>query len=335
MIQEPTQPTLTPSPIGPGARATTRTSTAVKIGLLIAALILLAIPVVMAMTANSNSVAPHNQLAAGATAAPSPEHAGKPNGGPGDGRGKGPRGGPIRGPITIRAVTDKQVSLASDDGWTRTLTVTSTTVITKGGVTIAVTDLKQGDEVGFKETRNADGSYTVVAINVVTPKAGGVVTKIDGNDITVTQRGGTTRVITVTGSTVFKRGAAVAAKTDIKIGDAIDAQGTISGTAFTAISVNIHLAHAGGTVFAKGSDSITVQNRDGSKTVIHVSSTTTYVGRGATTPTLAGIAVGDIVTAEGIARSDGSLDAVTVHAGPPKGVHPPKAPAPATSAAPG
>ena len=61
MIQEPTQPTLTPPP-------STRRSSGIKIGLIIAAILLLAVPIVVAVAANSAPDA--NPLTAGASAAP-------------------------------------------------------------------------------------------------------------------------------------------------------------------------------------------------------------------------------------------------------------------------
>ncbi|MEA2630765.1 MAG: hypothetical protein QOE66_984 [Chloroflexota bacterium] len=351
MIQEPTP--LTPIPAAAPRPAATGRKAGLKLGLLIAVLAMLAIPVVMAMASNSQSPAPQNALGAGATAVPTPDETGEPGDQPGhgngngfgfglgkikgfgNGNGHGPNGGAGRGPITISAVSGNQVSLATADGWTRTVTVTTTTVITKGGVKVAVGDLKQGDEVGFRETRKADGTYSIDAIDVVTPSAKGAVTKIDANDITITQPGGATRVITVTDSTVYKRGSAAASKADVKVGDDIQALGAVSGTTFTATSISIDLADAGGKVTAKTTGSITVLGGNGKSIVIHVTSSTTYEIRGQATAALAGIAVGDYIAAEGTLRSDGSLDAVSVQAGAPKGQHPSESPEPDSSDAPG
>jgi hypothetical protein len=351
VIQEPIQPTP-----APGARAATRTSAA-KLGVVIAAILLLAIPVVMAMAANNPSRTPSTVLAAGASAAPTPDETGEPgdsdgnNGnGNGNGNGKGPKfgrgpaafglGGPgnsgkINGSITIRSINGNNLSLGTDDGWTRTIAVTTDTVITKGGVTVAVGALSVGDQIGFRQTRNADGSYTITAITVPTPRAGGEVSAINGNDITVTGKGGVTRVITVTGSTVYKLGDAAGSKADIKVGGSIAAQGTISGTTFTATAVTIELPELGGIVTGKTADTITVKDRDGTSKTIHVTGSTTYERKGVATPKLSDVAVGDSVSAEGTLRADGSIDAVSVHSGAPKVHKPPKAPAPGSSAVPG
>jgi hypothetical protein len=330
MIQEPTQPTATP-----GVRAASRRSVAAKFGLIVAAFILLAIPVVMAMT-TAAPLTPTNALAAGASAAPSHGAAGRSDNGNGPGRRKADlglgRGGAGRGPITIRAISGTQVSLATADGWSRTISVTTDTVITRAGVKIAVGALNVGDQIGFRQTRNADGSYTIKTIEVRVPRAGGRVSAIDGDRITIEARDGTTRVISVTGSTVYKVGSNAGSKADVKVGRTIEAQGTISGTTFTAISVQVKLQAVGGVVTGKTADAITVTTRDGSSKTIHVTASTTYARRGTATASLADVAVGDRVSATGMLRPDGSIDAVKVHASGPKT---PKAPAGAPSAVPG
>jgi hypothetical protein len=62
--------------------------------------------------------------------------------------------------ITVTAVSDSNLSLKTDDGWTRTITVTADTKITKGGQTIAVGDIEVGDTIVLGQDRQTDGSYT-------------------------------------------------------------------------------------------------------------------------------------------------------------------------------
>lgn len=259
MIQQPTQPTLTPTP----TRAPQ--GGALKVAIVIVACLALAIPVIDALAA---SPAPTATLFAGAPGAPGAGgHPGKaPKGHPGKApkgdKGLGPAGhGPGKGPITIRAISGSQLSLATEDGWTRTITAAPDTTITRGGVKIGVGDLRFGDEIRFRQTRNGDGTYTISAVKVTLPKVGGEVT-------------------------------------------------------------------------GKTSNSITVKNRDGTTTVIHVTGSTTYKVKGKETgASLGDIADGDKVDAEGTLRADGSLDAVAVRGGPPKGQKPVKVPA--ASPAPG
>jgi Domain of unknown function (DUF5666) len=128
--------------------------------------------------------------------------------------------------ITITAIVGPDVSLRTDDGWTRTITVTSSTTISKGGATITVGDLAVGDQIAFAQDRADDGTYTVTAIKVVLPTTVGEVTAIDGDTITVTQPGGTTATIHVDGDTTYTINGAAGALTDIKVGSIIAAEGT-------------------------------------------------------------------------------------------------------------
>jgi hypothetical protein len=146
------------------------------------------------------------------------------------------------GEITISAIDGTNLSLKTDDGWTRTITVGSSTTITKGDQTIAVGDLKVGDQIVFGETKASDGSYAIHQVRVVLPVVGGQVTAV-------------------------------------------------------------------------GTDSITVDQQGGGSATIHVSAGTTYDVNGNTGAKLSDITVGSFVIAEGTQRSDGSLDASTVHAG--------------------
>ena len=81
--------------------------------------------------------------------------------------------------ITVTAIDGSNVSLKTEDGWTRTITVTSDTTITKGGQTIALSDVQVGDEIRFAQTRNADGTFTITQIHVVMPTIGGQVTAVE------------------------------------------------------------------------------------------------------------------------------------------------------------
>jgi len=128
--------------------------------------------------------------------------------------------------ITITAINGSDLTLKTDDGWTRTITATSTTTITKGGATITVGDLAVGDQIVFAQDRANDGTYSVTAIHVVLPSVVGQVTAIDGNTITVTQPGGTTATIHVDGSTTYQVNGAAGALSDVKVGSFIAAEGT-------------------------------------------------------------------------------------------------------------
>lgn len=143
----------------------------------------------------------------------------------------GLRGGFGRGGfhgITISAINGSNLSLETEDGWTRTITVDSATTITKGGATVAVADLAVGDRIGLAQEREDDGTFTITAIKVVLPTIGGEVTAVAGNTITVTGRDGTTGTIHVDGDTTYEvDGTTGQALSDVEVGDFVIAEGAL------------------------------------------------------------------------------------------------------------
>ena len=202
--------------------ALSRQALAARIGLLgIAAAALIA----AALLIFSSGASPNNTLAAGSTNDGSNPSVDLLNGGPGFGF-RGGHGFGLGG-ITITAINGNSISLETEDGWSRTITVDSGTTYSKSGDTIALGDLKVGDQIGFRQTREDDGSWTIDSIVVVLPHVGGEVAKVDGSSITLTQRDGTTAAITVNGQTDYVvNGDDSAALADVKAGMFLVAEGT-------------------------------------------------------------------------------------------------------------
>lgn len=160
-----------------------------------------------------------------------------------DGRGHG-MGGRGFGEITITAISGSNLSLKTADGWTRTIAVTSSTTIAKGGRTVAVGDLAVGDRIVFLQTRNSDGSFSITSIQVVLPRVGGEVTARSGSTITVKQPDGTSATIHVGNGTTYQvPGIATPSVSDISVGMRVVAEGTLgSDGSLTATSVWGHAA---------------------------------------------------------------------------------------------
>jgi hypothetical protein len=167
-----------------------------------------------------SSASPLGTLAAGTTNGTTSGATDLLNGGPGF------RGGPGFGGITITAINGNNISLKTADGWTRTITVDSGTTYSKGGATIALGDLKVGDEIGFRQTRETDGSFTIDAIAVILPHAGGEVTAVSGSTITIKERDGSTASIKVNGQTTYTVNGNSAKLADVKVGMVLLAEGT-------------------------------------------------------------------------------------------------------------
>ncbi len=269
---------------------------------------------------------------AAASAAASDKAGDRANGG---GQGKKSRGGSAFGPITITSINGSTIGLKTADGWTRTIVVAADTKIFLGKEAGQVGDLAVGHEVRLRQTKNADGSFTVVSLTVPAARAGGEVTAVSGNSITIKRRGGSTTTLTVNGSTVYRQGGVDATKADVKVGSKITATGAPgSSDAFTATIVRISLSRVGGEVTAKTADTITVKQRDGSSVVIHVDADTRYLVRGlnGAKATIANVEIGNRLVATGVKRSDGSLDAVVVGAGKAKAPRATKSAAPSAPA---
>jgi hypothetical protein len=251
------------------------------------------------------------------------------------GPGKESRGRSAFGTITIASITGSKIGLKTTDGWTRTIEVAADTKIFLGKEAGQVGDLAVGNEVRLRQKRNADGSFSVVSLTVPAARAGGEVTAVTANSITIKRRDGSTTTLSVNGSTVYRQGGADASKADVKVGSNISAQGKPgSSDAFTATTVRISLTRVGGDVTARTANTITVKQRDGTTVVIHVNADTRYLVRGlnGAKATIANVEIGNRLVAAGVRRTDGSLDAVAVGAGKAKAPKTTKPAAPSPSA---
>lgn len=148
---------------------------------------------------------------------PGPGWAGPGDGGPGNGGmmgmggrfGAGPmmRAGPDKGGhgigvISITKIDGTRISLATADGWTRAIDA-SGAAIQREGQAITVADLKVGDQIAFREKRNADGTFTVTDIAILPAHVAGAVTGTTADSITVKALDGTSITVRVDGSTTY------------------------------------------------------------------------------------------------------------------------------------
>jgi hypothetical protein len=142
----------------------------------------------------------------------------------------GPRAGFGAGNITITAINGPSLSLETADGWTRTITVTDETELSKDGEEIALADLEVGDRIRFRQTVDDAGTWTVTAIAVVSPSVFGQVTSVDGDSITLSQRDGSSVTVHVDGSTRFTvSGETGKSVSDIEVGMIAAASGEENG----------------------------------------------------------------------------------------------------------
>ena len=169
-------------------------------------------------------------------------------GGPGFFGGRGGFGGSETGfgGISITAISGTNLTLATEDGWTRTIVVTSTTTIKKAGKAISASDLSVGERIRFSQTRGTDGSFTVTAIEVVLPSVAGTVTEKSATTITIERPDGSSETIHVDGNTTYE----VAGATSATLGDvAVGMQLVGTGTQNADGSLDASAIHAGNRGF--------------------------------------------------------------------------------------
>jgi hypothetical protein len=151
----------------------------------------------------------------------------------------------------------------------------------------------------------------------VVPTVSGSVTALGSSSVTISQTRGSTRTLTLTGSTTYTLGGATASQSALVVGAQITARGTVDSSGnFTATAVTIQPSAVSGTVASKTSSTIVVTTAAGKTVTVNVSSSTKYSVRGVSSATLDSVAVGYTIQAQGTLNADGSLTATVVQAAP-------------------
>ena len=215
------------------------------------------------------------------------------------------------GAITITKVDGTKLSLETADGWTRTIDAAGVE-ITRGGATIAVGDLAVGDEIVLRQKRQADGSFKVTAITVILPKVAGLVSDVAASGFTLTTRDGTKVAVKLTSSTTYRLGKEKADKSVVVDGMQAVATGTKAADgSLTATAISVSPSKASGTVTDATSSSLTLAAKDGAKTVVRLTSSTTY-RLGKDEVAKSAVKVGMQAAASGTKAADGTLTATSV-----------------------
>jgi len=199
---------------------------------------------------------------------------------------------------------------------------------------------------------NSDGSFQATSVKVEHARLSGTVTAINGNSITVqmdgrgakggdkgntkpgsasgtttptpstgtTQSTTTTKTIVVDSSTVYLAAGQSSQLSNITVGSRVEAEGALSSdsSSLTALQVTIQMPEYHGQVTAVNGSTITLQDRDGTHTVV-VNSNTKYLN-GTATSALTDVKVGTNLEAEGTVDSAGSLTASQIQIGQGQGM---------------
>ncbi len=148
--------------------------------------------------------------------------------------------------------------------------------------------------------------------------AGGLVSAVSANSLTLTTPRGTATTFTLTSNTVVTKDRQSASLSDLAVGDHVRVR--VSPTnATTATEVNIETPHILGQVVGVSGNVITLANPDGLQTTVDVTGATTYTKNGASA-TLSDVTVGSFIAARGtVASNHTTFDAANVFIGTPAG----------------
>ncbi len=165
------------------------------------------------------------------------------------GGGAGGPGGGVSGKVTTVG-TDGLTVLTAAGTSVKVITSTTTTVaVLTTGASSSLSAIVVGTEIAVQGATNQDGSVTAQSITILPSgdQLDGPVTATGDLTITVQIPGGTSATIVTTSSTTFREGQSSAAFSDIKVGDTLQAFGTLeSSTSLDATVVVIQAAAMGG-----------------------------------------------------------------------------------------
>lgn len=142
----------------------------------------------------------------------------------------------------VTAVTSSSVTIESRDGTSTTFTYTTSTDVKAIGdpsATVTTADLAVGEHAGVSYDSSA--ATTAVSIYIKLARISGTVSAVSGNNVTVQDHQGFTRMILVGTATTYTQDGATASLTDVVVGVHIKAEGVVDmdGTTLDALTVEI------------------------------------------------------------------------------------------------
>ncbi len=231
---------------------------------------------------------------------------------------------------TVAAVGADSVTIALADGTQKTLTVNADTKLRipdrdgSGSVTLA--DLTVGDAIRAKAIATAGNTLLALSINAKgTHKRGsktvGIVTAVGSSSLTITDKAGITKTITVNADTKLRApdrdASGSVTLADILVGDKVKIH-LLASDRTVARSVKVEALKIVGTVAAVGADSVTITLADATQKTVTVNADTKLEipdTDASGSVTLADLTVGDAIRAKAIAAAGGTLLALRISAG--------------------
>ncbi len=270
-------------------------------------------------SSGATTTLPSGSSGSSGTASPAP-------GGWGGPRGAGPMGGDgfagagmggIHGTVTAVG-SDGSITLTETGGTSITVKTDTSTLYELGHASGKATDVAVGDIVSIRPTTASASatSPTAAEVDIALPSMSGTVVSNDGSTIVITDSQGFQRTIHVTTSTKYTEAGSSTTAPAAAVGSTIVASGTVDAnkTDLDASSVQIVLPRVIGTVTTVSGTSITITEPGGTSLTVTTDGSTTFK-TGTTTGSIASVAKGDVIVAEGTKQSDGTFAAKSVGIG--------------------
>jgi hypothetical protein len=217
--------------------------------------------------------------------------------------------------IAVTAINGNVISGTASIGIPTTVTVDSSTTYTEAGKSAALSDIQVGSNLAVCGAVDS-GTIKATSITIVLPRVNGVITAVDGANLTITAFDGSSRVIGTNASTTVQRAGQAASVSDLAVGTVVDAEGTVqSDRSLLAMRVDVVLPTVAGKVTAVNGNSITIDDgqTENPAPAIVISANTTYGSKGSSTATSASVTVGSFIIATGPEVTGGAtLNALTI-----------------------
>jgi tartrate dehydratase beta subunit/fumarate hydratase class I family protein len=216
----------------------------------------------------------------------------------------------------VTAVVGDSITITTGKGFSRAISVSSSTTYTMGGDPATLANVTVGSDivaVGLIDANLTTLDATKVAIrevgHAVTYR--GVITAVSSTSVTLNRNDGKTSTFTITPSTIITEGPASVTVPSLTVGDTVDVE-VNSANPTTALRINVVQATLAGKVTAVVGNLITISGGQGFARMIQVGSSTTYT-MGGDPATLANVTVdSDIVAVGTIDLNMTTLDATKV-----------------------
>ena len=217
----------------------------------------------------------------------------------------------------VTTVSGNTITISGRHGTTLNVLVSPTTTYTSGGAASSFAAVVVGSVICAVGLPDATaGTLDASTVNIRAPHlqtfAGGVITALGTNSITVKDRHGDTTTFTTTSATTYFEGKTAATVTDLAVNEEVGLELT-STSPQTVTKVEIRLDRFVGAVTTVSGNTITISGRHGTTLNVLVSPTTTYTSGGAAS-SFAAVVVGSVICAVGLPDATaGTLDASTVN----------------------